>query len=733
MESAADRDRKGIPAEYAAVLTHAAFVLACGLVLGRLMMVEAARDAMPVVAGQTAVPLGAGAATGLVLDWLMVLPAVLVLARRLIDPTYALRGTVVMVPLALLAGWICLSLAWSHDGFLTLVNAGHFVGAAALFWAMTQLVRTWKRLRLVAGVGIGMLLILSAKSVYWRTLDLPDAQANFQENRETFFAERGQDPDSVQARQFEGKIMRGEMIGYSVSSNVHGALLVMGSLIALGAAGQRLRHRDLWGFPLALIVGVPVALWAIYYTQSKAAWAALLIGGVGWAIWWLAGQALARRPRLVFGGAIGLFFLGLAAVGAYGASTGTLPIDSLRFRWAYWTGSAAMAADHPVGGVGWAAFADPYLLHRPPGAPEEVNDPHNALMKLLAELGFVGLFLGLIVGLRLAWEAVRPTVPPTGKGTKRELIAVAVWVPIVAWAVAMLAGVDLVILPAFAVLQGLERLLYVGLAGMAIALCAVRSVEEPVADGRAAPLLAAGVAAALGVFVVQSMLDVMLFQPASLGMVALLAGALVGLRTPSVAGKKLVPWVNEAALTLVLAGLLASAALVVGPTVMAANATHAADAALRRGEFATAYTKYKEAAGWLPVADELLLRRTATAAQLANRPIEEIRGRLDDAAAARPAGSGPQWRIAGFEQQLPAGVRDTRRELAALGRAIDRNRSDPAIRRDYADVLRDYGMPSDARTQYEAALRLNDAYDENEIERFPQAEVERIERILAAE
>src|SRR5689334_23048590 len=72
-------------------LTRAAFVLTAAIVIARSTMLETLRNPLDVYPGSDPVPRGPGAGAGVVLDLLACLPAILVLARRAIDPTYALR------------------------------------------------------------------------------------------------------------------------------------------------------------------------------------------------------------------------------------------------------------------------------------------------------------------------------------------------------------------------------------------------------------------------------------------------------------------------------------------------------------------------------------------------------------------------------------------------------------------------------------------------------------------
>src|SRR4051794_39891186 len=90
-------------------LSSTAFVLLCAIVVARLMMLETLRSPNVVSPGATAAPAGPGPATTLVLDLFACVPALLVLLRRCIEPSFRLKLTWSMVPLALIGVWAVLS------------------------------------------------------------------------------------------------------------------------------------------------------------------------------------------------------------------------------------------------------------------------------------------------------------------------------------------------------------------------------------------------------------------------------------------------------------------------------------------------------------------------------------------------------------------------------------------------------------------------------------------------
>ena len=123
------------------MLTQIAFVLALALVYARGTMLEGLRDAFDVAPNTETAPRGAGPAASLVLDLICCLPALLVLVRRLVDPSFVLRFAWSHVLFALFALLALASNLWASDRFAALVTGANVVTAAAMLWATAQLVR----------------------------------------------------------------------------------------------------------------------------------------------------------------------------------------------------------------------------------------------------------------------------------------------------------------------------------------------------------------------------------------------------------------------------------------------------------------------------------------------------------------------------------------------------------------------------------------------------------------
>ncbi len=126
-------------------LTRFAWVILLSLVVARVTIVETVygqeTQTMPGSAVEARSP---GPAASLVLDALCFVPAILILARRVMDRHYALRGFWSLALMGALGLWMALSVLWAADRFAATVSAFNFISSLALLWSAVQLVRGWR-------------------------------------------------------------------------------------------------------------------------------------------------------------------------------------------------------------------------------------------------------------------------------------------------------------------------------------------------------------------------------------------------------------------------------------------------------------------------------------------------------------------------------------------------------------------------------------------------------------
>jgi len=718
----------------AARLTQLAFVLATALVVTRATLIEILRDPFDVSPGGTPVPRGPGPATGLWLDLLCCLPAVLILLRRIIDKKYVLRWSWSHVLMGLLGIWAVISRSWAADKFAAEVSSFHLLCAFVLLWSMTQLVRSWLRLRLVAAVSFGLLLVLLAHGFEYRFVEYLDMQRSWEQKKDEILKERGWAPGSFSATQFEKRVVGGEVFGFSASPNTFGAELVLLAVITLGIAIQHwLDNPDQpqeRGTVIIFAVALALTAWMLVYTRSKTTAVTPTIAVALLAAVWKFRTFLARRRRTAYWTAVAAVAVAIGAVIAHGLYHHRLPGSSLTFRWQYWVGAAGVIARHPWLGVGWENFGPYYLAHRLPMAAEEIKDPHNFLVRALAELGIVGGVLTVGWLLRLWWELVQPIAPPANPA---QSPVYGKWFPVLtAAAIGILAvtlnaalGIDWAQSPDYVIYESLRRLLLLGVFVIGTSLAALRSLQHPAADDRPAPWILYATLTGLAVFLLHNTIDFSLFELGPMYVFAMLTGSALGLRAPTAAGQKRRTLAAATALALAaIAWLLAALAFAL-PISEAEALAHDADENLRAGKPQLAAAQYREAFHAVPSNADYAFR-AARALTYANAPADQVRAMLVQATSANPtAVEYWLWR-ASFESQMPEDRRDYAEIRRDYQRVLDLNPNDAQIRLQYAAAMEKHD-PMLAAQQYRTALEKNALLNPDEIRRLPPEKVRELE------
>ncbi len=745
----------------ARILTRCALAVALILAAVRATMLEGAREA-PL---QPLDPVPPGAASTLILDLLCCIPAALVLMRRFIDSSFKLHGSWVFGIWSIFASLALLSSVWSSDRWLTLVSSPQLMSLGLLGWAVFQSVRRWDQVRVVAGWCIGLLLIFVAQGVLWRHMDWPTTVENFDRMRADFFMQRGWEAGSYAAERFEAKLRAGEIMGFSASPNTFGAAVVMLALIAVGVAIERFRRRDEGGLAGLALVPVAFVIYLLVYVQSKAAWFAITGGLVVLIAAAFLARFLADRHRLFFTVGLIVVLLGITSVLGVGLSRDGLPEDSLNFRWRYWTGAWHVWSSAPITGVGWAGFADHYLEHRLPVAAEEIRDPHNALIRSATELGMVGLGLLCAWMLLLAWRLTKPAMPTdlssdpapsdsgssitsSGEGSfesKSSPITPLLWIGALYIPAIIFASIDLSAPAAYVVSESVERVLFGLLMMLGMAATVLRSTKLIRIDARPCPTILAALIVSVGVFLVQSQIDMALFETGPLAILMVIIAAALGLRAAGESGRDeplSVPTRTTGPATrrlssgvvafasVGLIGWLAYVILLVIPTWNEQRKTHAADLLAASQRWSEAARMYEEAyrASSYPN-HEIALRAAAS--------WSEIPGRLPDALAwAERATENQPRSIAGWLARARLTMLSTRsipqEAIDHFARAIELNPQDIQLRIEFAQVLETAGRFELAAGQISAALDTNEAYDPTEAERLSEAQLSALQRRLVS-
>jgi tetratricopeptide (TPR) repeat protein len=453
------------------------------------------------------------------------------------------------------------------------------------------------------------------------------------------------------------------------------------------------------------------------------------------AVWWKWRGPLARQSKRWFWIGAGIVALTLLAVVGHGFYRHGLPTSSLNFRWRYWVGSWRMFLRHPVRGIGWENFGPHYLRDRLPAASEEIINPHNFIVRFFVELGAVGGLLFLAWLGRLWWELTRPTAPPvvaSPPSLTRKMGQVLFLAGVAAGAIIIniFAGVDFSQGANWVSLELIIRLLYFCALLIGLLVVALRSLQTPQVDERAAPWVLYGILIGIGVFLIHNLIEFSMFEAGPLCLVGVLLGSALGIRMGNPPVRK--PGISPLAIAgLAAAGLawLAAANWIAVPIARAEAAAQIGDDKLRTGDFSSASDQYAYATTVFPSNADYPFR-AGRALHLSIGALEvpltdpgqidraiRLRGQIlawySIAIARDPALLAAYHLRAIFALQMY----DSKQMVADFDRVLQLDPNDVSLRLEYAHGLELLHLLPQAREQYKLALMYNRQLDPDDPKR----------------
>ena len=747
-------------------LTQTAFGLTLVLVILRMSMQEILRNAWASVPGSGPVPAMPGPATSIWLDLLCCIPALLVLARRLLDDQFCLRFARSHLAMFALAIWTLASLLWSSDRFAALVSAFNWSAGLILLWSTSQLVRDGLRLRLVAAVAFGLLLVLMVQGYYYRFVDLPDLQQNWSQHHAELLRQQGTAADSTQAGQIEKNVMGGVPTGFNLSRNTYAAVLLLLMVLAAGVILQRSADGDSVTSWIAIVPALVLGLVMLYgFVQSKTAFATPVMAAGLLVLLWRQRRWISRYARRIYWWTIGSFVLLVAAVVGHGLKHGTLIHVSLTFRWQYWVGAARVFMHHPWVGTGWANFGSWYTAYRLPQAAEEPSDPHNFLVRAFVELGVVGGILMVAWMLRLWWElAVATAREPTAHATPlagdgrsaapdrldyglgapgRSGFPILIGLAVIAMAANAAFSIDWDSQWALIVVETFKRLLFLAALILGLCLVSIRSFARQELDDRPAPWILTATIVGLGLFLIHNLIDFSMFEIGPTFLFALVAGSALGMRlgTETHSGPRRSIVIASAVLGSII-WLLAAGTIGI-PIAEAESLSHDADELIRTARPADsppqvpldvrklerAREELIEASGLIPYNGDYSFR--AEQAILLDRTADpRLALPLLDAAIAADS---RKIRYRNARAALESAIGDFQHALDDYANTLGLDPANLEIRFRYAALLNRIGRHVEAVEQYRTVLKFNSLLAPDEIRRLPLEQLDQISRAISGQ
>lgn len=441
---------------------------------------------------------------------------------------------------------------------LALIGAADFLTVVLYAITLRQLLTNRWHIRLGLAVVMATAGMLVAKACYQKWVEWPATIKYYEEHRAELLgtttpANDARSPDTLPATQratalsedaseqrreglihdYEARLRSGAMTGYFAHPNILGSCMAMLTVCCGGIAFTRWRSGKRGAMIAPALLAFACA-GGLIGSQSKgaavacAAAAFFLVACLG------ARQVSQRRLRnrlavarndstngRIFRRTVIIGWV-LAAVGAASlfamlrAEPGLLGL-SMRYRAMYWQGAKAMVDDVGVWGIGPDNFGRHFTRYKPVACPEEVDDPHNWLIKSFVEYGWLGAagLLALLIGgsLKLTTtpspfqgESRGEGSAPPHRGQSVVLnLAVVLSLFAIAWiALTVRAPSDFTLVT-----------LALGLAPFALFFVAgaIERADTTRFEDDDLPLLAAGLGAGLVAFLAHAFIDLALFTP----------------------------------------------------------------------------------------------------------------------------------------------------------------------------------------------------------------------------
>jgi hypothetical protein len=353
--------------------------------------------------------------------------------------------------------------------------------------------------------------------------------------------------------------------------------------------------------------------------------------------------------------------------------------------------------------------------------------------------------------MRMWWEFTRPITPidltalPAAKKPNapqsKSSIAVAwiLMIALVAMLLNIVLSVDFTQDASWVFLEFLKRTLWLcALAGGSL-LAILRSIEKPAIDERPAPWVLYGLIVAVGVFLIHNLIEFSLFEPGTMCLFGLLAGAILGVRHSPIAGPRRPSVAPLTALALSVTAIVAGLLGFIIPTALAEASARAGDELLRNSHFEDAEHAYQRAYDEMPINADYAFR-AARALEYegdidlhSNAPSkvppsweEEVRSLYSIASSRNPSDVRTYLSRAHFALQY----RDTKEVISDFEKALELNPNEVSIRLQYADAMKALNRPEIEKRQLRLALDYNSRLDAEEPKRLSSEEIDGIDARL---
>jgi tetratricopeptide (TPR) repeat protein len=396
--------------------------------------------------------------------------------------------------------------------------------------------------------------------------------------------------------------------------------------------------------------------------------------------------------------------------------------------------------ENPLTGIGWSNFGLRYTQVRPALGVEEVQDPHNFIVKSFVELGLVGGVLMIVWMMQFWWELTRPIkalyIPRASTAGQRTVLCFAA-VSLATASLNFLLNTDWNQGSAWIVLQAVSAAAGAALLLTGLVAGALHSLREEQIEDRPAPWLLYATLIALGMFLLHNLIDFSLFEPGPMYVFALLAGGALGVRHPSVAGRPRKTVVTVGVFVAAVVLWLGAAGAIWARTAFAEMAAANADQLFRSAGITAdpdkldlskldqAATFYQSAQAEQPLNFQYYVR-AAQVLMYRQAPTLYTRAMIERAILANPFSVQAYLLKAGYELASPRPERDI--IDSAYRRALQLNPRSVSVRLDYAAALARLDDRKAAADQYRDALRYDQELPPDEPKRLASSKIAEIQK-----
>lgn len=287
-------------------------------------------------------------------------------------------------------------------------------GLVALYFVARQTLARAEELRALTAAMFGLAVALSCYGLFQYFVSLPATRAHYLADPDAALREIGQwfPPNSKERYAFEQRLASVEPMATFALTNSLAGFLVPWFIAALGpllVSATNVNRSSRIGVAAALTVGAACLL----LTKSRSGYIGFACG-VGLIV--LSLPAVQRlRSVKVWSACAAVLMLLIAWLGWQGGLDWPVLSEapkSLGYRGEYWQAALAMSRDAPLLGCGPGNFADSYTRYKLPASSEEISDPHNFLLEIVATTGWPAALL-FVAFLALVFWPRPKTSPPT--------------------------------------------------------------------------------------------------------------------------------------------------------------------------------------------------------------------------------------------------------------------------------------------------------------------------------